>query len=122
MHMLTRHSISPTVAGAPACAGRRHALVASIAGSGKSGILNVILGALTACPDVLICGIDLKGGMELRPWASCLDRIATTPREAADLLTDAVTILDTRATTLTRRGRLAVDTNAGPVRSAHRHR
>jgi S-DNA-T family DNA segregation ATPase FtsK/SpoIIIE len=82
----------------------RHALIAGIAGSGKSGILNVILAALTACPDVVLWGIDLKGGMELQPWASCLDRIATNPREAAQLLADAVVILDTRATELTRRG------------------
>ena len=75
----------------------RHALVAGIAGSGKSGVLNVILAALTACPDVVLWGIDLKGGMELQPWASCLDRIATNPREAAELLTDAVAFLDTRA-------------------------
>ena len=82
----------------------RHALVAGIAGSGKSGILNVILAALTACPDVVLWGIDLKGGMELQPWASCLDRIATDPQEAAELLADAVTILDTRATNLTIQG------------------
>jgi S-DNA-T family DNA segregation ATPase FtsK/SpoIIIE len=82
----------------------RHALVGGIAGSGKSGILNVILGSLTACPDVVIWGIDLKGGMELQPWASCLDRIATNPSDAALLLADAVTILNTRADALTRHG------------------
>jgi S-DNA-T family DNA segregation ATPase FtsK/SpoIIIE len=42
--------------------------------------------------------------MELQPWASCLDRIATDPRQAAELLADAVTILDTRASALTVRG------------------
>lgn len=82
----------------------RHALVAGIAGSGKSGVLNVILGAHTACPDVVLWGIDLKGGMELQPWASCLDRVATTPDEAAELLADAVAILDARAADLTERG------------------
>jgi S-DNA-T family DNA segregation ATPase FtsK/SpoIIIE len=82
----------------------RHALVAGIAGSGKSGVLNVILAALTACPDVVLWGIDLKGGMELQPWASCLDRIATNPTEATQLLADAVAILDVRAAELARRG------------------
>ncbi|MCO5968264.1 FtsK/SpoIIIE domain-containing protein [Actinoallomurus soli] len=94
----------------------RHALVAGIAGSGKSGILNVILAALTAYPDVVIWGIDLKGGMELQPWASCLDRIATDPRQTAELLADAVTVLDARAVTLTRQGaRLWIPTPEEPA-------
>jgi S-DNA-T family DNA segregation ATPase FtsK/SpoIIIE len=76
---------------------RRHALVGGIAGSGKSGVLNVIVGNLAACPDVVLWGVDLKGGMELRPWASCLDRLATTPAEAAALLRDAVGIIEARA-------------------------
>jgi S-DNA-T family DNA segregation ATPase FtsK/SpoIIIE len=76
---------------------RRHVLVGGIAGSGKSGILNVVIGNLVACSDVVLWGIDLKGGMELRPWASCFDRVATTPAEATALLHDAVTLLETRA-------------------------
>ena len=83
---------------------RRHALVGGVAGSGKSGVLNVILATLVACPDVVIWGIDLKGGMELQPWAPCLDRLATRPHEAAALLSDAVRILNTRAATLAEHG------------------
>ncbi|MEV2268721.1 cell division protein FtsK [Nonomuraea africana] len=83
---------------------RRHALFGGIAGAGKSGGMNVLLGELTACPDVIIWGIDLKGGMELMPWASCLDRLATTPQEAESLLADAVVILDGRADHLARLG------------------
>ncbi|HSV67562.1 MAG TPA: hypothetical protein VLJ59_16865 [Mycobacteriales bacterium] len=79
---------------------RRHALAGGIAGSGKSGVLNVILGALIACPDVVLWGIDLKGGMELQPWAPCLRRLATTPADSARLLADAVRILDARAAAL----------------------
>jgi len=75
----------------------RHALVGGVAGAGKSGVLNVILASLTGCPDVVLWGVDLKGGMELGPWAPCLDRLATTPAQAADLLADAVAILDARA-------------------------
>ena len=37
------------------------------AGAGKSGVLYVILAELVACPDVVLWGVDLKGGMELRP-------------------------------------------------------
>jgi DNA segregation ATPase FtsK/SpoIIIE, S-DNA-T family len=76
---------------------RRHALIGGTTDSGKSGVLNVVLGNLAACSDVVLWGIDLKGGMELRPWASCLDRLATTPDEATQLLGDAVRVLDARA-------------------------
>jgi S-DNA-T family DNA segregation ATPase FtsK/SpoIIIE len=76
---------------------RRHILVGGIAGAGKSGILNVIIGNLVACPDVVLWGIDLKGGMELGPWAPCLARLATTPAEAETMLRDAVRVLEARA-------------------------
>ncbi|MEV6302686.1 FtsK/SpoIIIE domain-containing protein, partial [Actinoplanes sp. NPDC051861] len=76
---------------------RRHALIGGTTDSGKSGVLNVILGNLAACDDVVLWGIDLKGGMELRPWAPCLARLATTPDEATQLLADAVSVLDARA-------------------------
>ncbi|WP_232539180.1 FtsK/SpoIIIE domain-containing protein [Actinoplanes sp. SE50] len=76
---------------------RRHVLVGGIAGAGKSGVLNVIIGNLVACPDVVLWGIDLKGGMELQPWAPCLARLATTPAAAETMLRDAVRVLDARA-------------------------
>ncbi|WP_236029007.1 FtsK/SpoIIIE domain-containing protein [Paractinoplanes lichenicola] len=76
---------------------RRHALIGGTTDSGKSGVLNVVLGNLVACPDVVLWGIDLKGGMELQPWAPCLARLATTPDEAPRLLADAVAVLEARA-------------------------
>ncbi|MEV4343540.1 FtsK/SpoIIIE domain-containing protein [Actinoplanes sp. NPDC049596] len=76
---------------------RRHALIGGTTDSGKSGVLSVILGNLAACSDVVLWGIDLKGGMELRPWAPCLARLATTPDEATRLLAEAVAVLDARA-------------------------
>jgi S-DNA-T family DNA segregation ATPase FtsK/SpoIIIE len=54
---------------------------------------------------VVIWAIDLKRGMELQPWAPCIDRLATTPAEAAALLADAVTILYARAQHLADHGR-----------------
>jgi S-DNA-T family DNA segregation ATPase FtsK/SpoIIIE len=63
-------------------------------------VLNVILANLSACPDVVLWGVDLKGGMELQPWAGCLDRLATTPDAATRLLADAVRVLDARAAAL----------------------
>lgn len=76
---------------------RRNALIGGIAGAGKSGILNLIIAALAACPDVVLWGVDLKGGMELQPWAACFDRLATTPEQATELFRDAVGWLDQRA-------------------------
>ena len=76
---------------------RRHALFAGTTGSGKSGGLNVLMATLAACDDVVIWAIDLKNGMELSPWAPCIDRLAITPQEAAALLADAVAILQARA-------------------------
>ncbi len=83
---------------------RRHALFGGGTGSGKSGGLNVLMGNLTACRDVVIWAIDLKRGMELSPWTACLDRLATTPAEARALMADAVTILEGRADHLTATG------------------
>jgi S-DNA-T family DNA segregation ATPase FtsK/SpoIIIE len=83
---------------------RRHGLFGGATGSGKSGGLNVLMGNLTACDDVVIWAIDLKRGMELGPWASCIARLATTPAEARALLADAVAILEGRAEDLAARG------------------
>jgi S-DNA-T family DNA segregation ATPase FtsK/SpoIIIE len=84
---------------------RRHALFGGATGSGKSGGLNVLMGNLTACADVVIWAVDLKRGMELGPWAACIDRLATTPAEASVLLADAVAILEARAAHLAEAGR-----------------
>jgi hypothetical protein len=84
---------------------RRHALLAGATGSGKSGGLGVLLANLVACRDVVIWGIDLKRGMELKPWGPCLDRLATTPEDATRLLADAVAILLARADSLAGIGR-----------------
>ncbi|MGH3158381.1 MAG: FtsK/SpoIIIE domain-containing protein, partial [Streptosporangiaceae bacterium] len=83
---------------------RRNVLAGGTTGSGKSGVLNVILAILAACEDVVIWGVDLKGGMELGPWAACLERLATTPGEAITLFHDAIAELDTRAGALAARG------------------
>ena len=84
---------------------RRHCLLGGVSGSGKSGGLNVLMGNLTACADVVIWAIDLKRGMELGPWAACIDRLATTPAEARALLADAVAVLEARASFLAATGR-----------------
>ena len=84
---------------------RLHGILGGTTGSGKSGGLNVLMGNLVACPDVVIWAIDLKKGMELGPWASCIDRLATTPEQAVSLLRDAVAVLEARAALLAAAGR-----------------
>jgi FtsK/SpoIIIE family/IclR helix-turn-helix domain len=84
---------------------RRHAIFGGSTGTGKSGGLNVLMANLTACADVVIWAIDLKKGMELKPWAPCIGRLATTPEQAAALLHDAVAILQARAELLAATGR-----------------
>jgi hypothetical protein len=76
---------------------RRHAILGGATGAGKSGGLNELIANLAACHDVVIWAIDLKRGVEFKPWAACIDRLATTPTQAAVLLADAVTILYARA-------------------------
>ncbi len=88
---------------------RRHGLIGGVAGSGKSGGINVLMGNLSACRDVVIWAIDLKRGMELQPWASCIDRLATTPEQARAMLRDAVTVLEARADWLVAHGRRVWD-------------
>ena len=83
---------------------RRHVLFGGATGAGKSSGLNVLMGNLAACRDVVIWAIDLKKGMELGPWAPCIDRLATTPDEARHLLADAVKVLEARAAQLAERG------------------
>ena len=43
--------------------------------------------------------------MELRRWAPCIDRLATTPDEASALLADAVAVLRARAAWMASTGR-----------------
>jgi S-DNA-T family DNA segregation ATPase FtsK/SpoIIIE len=92
---------------------RRHALFAGTTGAGKSGGLNVLMATLAACQDVVIWAIDLKRGMELGPWAPCIDRLATTPEEASALLADAVTILQARAVRLAQTGQRVWEPSPG---------
>ncbi|WP_181786497.1 FtsK/SpoIIIE domain-containing protein [Streptomyces phytophilus] len=83
---------------------RRHVLIGGVVGSGKSGVVNVILGVLTACRDAVVWGIDLKEGMELSPWNPCLGRLETNGRHACALLRDGVAELERRARLLTEQG------------------
>ncbi|MDX2974323.1 FtsK/SpoIIIE domain-containing protein [Kribbella solani] len=84
---------------------RRHVLIGGATDSGKSGLLNVILGRIAECNDTAVWGIDLKKGMELAPWSNVLHKLATDNDSAEDLLQSAVDELEARAEFLTSQGR-----------------
>ena len=58
---------------------RRNVLIAGTTGAGKSGLVNIGQAKFAQCPDAQPWGIDMKGGMELQPWADTIYRLATTP-------------------------------------------
>ena len=82
----------------------QHTLLVGATGSGKSMLLNILVGELVAAGDVVCWGVDFKGGAELGPWRACLGRVATTPADTEPLLQAAVAVLDARLAELGRRG------------------
>jgi energy-coupling factor transporter ATP-binding protein EcfA2 len=83
----------------------QHTLLVGATGSGKSMLLNILIGELVAASDVVCWGVDFKGGAELGPWRACLGRVATTPGDTEQLLLAAVAVLDARMGELGRLGR-----------------
>jgi S-DNA-T family DNA segregation ATPase FtsK/SpoIIIE len=86
------------------CLAHQHTLIVGATGSGKSMLLNVVVGELVAARDVVCWGIDFKGGAELGPWRACLGRVATTPADTDQLLQAATAVLESRLAELGRRG------------------
>lgn len=82
----------------------RHWLIAGESGGGKSGIVNVVLGWLAGCEDVVVWGIDPQAGKELAPWRSVLGRLAADIPQAEDLLAALVRVMETRLRLMAARG------------------
>ena len=74
------------------------------------------------CRNVVIWGIDLKKGMELGPWQSCIYRLATTPEEAITLLRNAVAVLEARAALLAATGKRTWEISPGLARARSHYR
>ncbi|MGH1491797.1 MAG: FtsK/SpoIIIE domain-containing protein [Acidimicrobiales bacterium] len=73
-----------------------HILIGGETGSGKSGVVNNIIGAAAGLPCVAICGIDLKR-VELTPWTPRLTCLAKTPADAARLLVAVRDLIEQRS-------------------------
>jgi S-DNA-T family DNA segregation ATPase FtsK/SpoIIIE len=62
-------------------------LIGGMTGSGKSGVVNVIIRALARMPQVAVLGIDMKpGAPELGKWRKVMHALATDAEGACDLL------------------------------------
>ncbi len=80
-----------------------HILVAGVTGAGKgSALWSLLLGAAPGVADgtVSLWGADPKGGMELGIGRPLFDVFTTTPEDAADMLEEAVALMERRATSL----------------------
>ncbi|MGH1493654.1 MAG: FtsK/SpoIIIE domain-containing protein [Acidimicrobiales bacterium] len=80
-----------------------HILIGGETGSGKSGVVNNIIGAAAGLPCVAICGIDLKR-VELTPWNPRLTCLAKTPGDAARLLVAVRDLIEQRSRFMEVRG------------------
>ncbi|WP_460302299.1 FtsK/SpoIIIE domain-containing protein [Actinocorallia aurea] len=74
-----------------------HWLNAGATQSGKSTLVNAIIRGLAPQPVALV-GFDLKGGVELTPYAPRLSALATTRANSVALLDGLVSILEDRMT------------------------
>jgi S-DNA-T family DNA segregation ATPase FtsK/SpoIIIE len=72
-----------------------HHMVVGITQAGKSTLLRALVVALAPLPVALV-GIDLKGGLEFGPFTPRLSALATDKKEAADLLTQLLTLTQER--------------------------
>lgn len=80
-------------------------LVAGATGAGKSGVINIIIRALSRIPTVAIIGIDMKpGAPELGKWESVMHTLARTPAEAAVVLDQLKSGLMYRGGIMSQRG------------------
>lgn len=84
--------------------GSRQLLAAGAKGSGKSGLLNLLIASRACARDAVQWGIDLKGGVELGPWEGVFDWMVTSYPEALRMLEALEAIIDARAAYMRRRG------------------
>ncbi len=74
-----------------------HWLIMGATQSGKSTDINALVYQLAPQP-VALAGLDLKGGVELTPYAERMSKLATTRAECTVLLDDLMRVLNDRMT------------------------
>ncbi|WP_055482549.1 FtsK/SpoIIIE domain-containing protein [Sphaerimonospora mesophila] len=72
-----------------------HWMNAGATQSGKSNLINALIVGLAPQPVALV-GVDLKGGVELSPYAPRLTTLATTRGECVRLLADLIAVMGAR--------------------------
>ncbi|WP_067142759.1 FtsK/SpoIIIE domain-containing protein [Microtetraspora malaysiensis] len=72
-----------------------HWMNAGATQSGKSNLINALIVGLAPQPVALV-GFDLKGGVELSPYAQRLTALATTRGECLELLADLIAVMGAR--------------------------
>jgi S-DNA-T family DNA segregation ATPase FtsK/SpoIIIE len=82
----------------------RHAQISGASGSGKSGIANILVAAFAAAPDVVLWGVDRKGGMELGPWEDCFQLLARDTATTDRLFQAADRVIEARAAWMASKG------------------
>ncbi len=95
-----------------------HVLIAGSTGAGKASVIwSLIRGLATAITDgtVRVWAVDPKGGMELGGGLRLFTRFATTAATAAELLEDAVRLMQDRAARLAGITRLHTPTADEPL-------
>lgn len=92
-----------------------HVLLAGVTGSGKSGWLVALIGALAGDANTVVVGIDLKGGVELGPWQPRLSALAISPADATQLLARIYELVENRAAILRAAGRRSWTPADGPA-------
>jgi hypothetical protein len=75
---------------------RGHWMIIGESRAGKSNGLHVLMANITACPEAVAVGVDLKGGSVLKRWRDSLARLATTPEQAERLLRGINLMIDAR--------------------------
>jgi DNA segregation ATPase FtsK/SpoIIIE, S-DNA-T family len=79
--------------------------------------VNLLTGYTAACPDAALTGVDLKGGLELKPWAPVFAPgwLATTLSETEKLLGRLVAVMEGRIEELAGSDRLWSSTSDKPA-------
>jgi S-DNA-T family DNA segregation ATPase FtsK/SpoIIIE len=74
-----------------------HCLIAGLTRSGKSGLINLLIGSYAKANDCIFWLADFKGGDTMLPWAPMADSVAIDVEGGRAMLADLETILRRRA-------------------------